>query len=217
MLDSVDAICAEFQVNTLEGKQSALAGFVSGKPDAERIASFIEAADPVIDDAIAAGRYNIAVNIAEAGYRLGQQPAAARHARKELHVHLFHRGKRRQEGGADAQLQGPVVDRGRRLVELAGDFGPGLPDGESPYDRPTARRSGQAGCRHGAGPPGARFERQSDSGGAVKSAGQDGIQPSDFGQHPAPALKRKAHAEPTSKPQSKLQVSRFKARAARLI
>ncbi len=73
MLEVVDAICAEFQVDVLEGKQNALAGFVRGSPEPEQIELFIEAGDPVIDDAIAAGRYDIAGNIAEAAYRLAQK------------------------------------------------------------------------------------------------------------------------------------------------
>jgi len=72
MLEAVDAMSAEFQVDALEGKQKALADFVKGSPGEEQTAKFIEAADPVIDEAIAAGRYDIAVNIAEAGYRLGR-------------------------------------------------------------------------------------------------------------------------------------------------
>ncbi len=70
MMEAVDAICAEFQVDILEGKQNALAGFAKGASNLEEIRSFVEAADPVIDEAIAAGRYDIAVNIADAAYRL---------------------------------------------------------------------------------------------------------------------------------------------------
>ncbi len=70
MMEAVDAISNEFDVNALDVKQKVLAGFASGASNLEEIKSFVEATDPVIDEAIADGRYDIAVNIAEIAYRL---------------------------------------------------------------------------------------------------------------------------------------------------
>ena len=50
----------------------------------KKTAKFLEAADPVIDDAVAAGRYDIAVNIAEAAYKLTQK-SGTRESRKQAY------------------------------------------------------------------------------------------------------------------------------------
>ena len=87
MLEIFDAMGDEFEVDALEGKQKMLATFVSGlsgkggKPEVKRIGAFIEAADPVIDEAIDAGRHDLAMNIAEAAYELTRR-AGDRELRK---------------------------------------------------------------------------------------------------------------------------------------
>jgi len=70
MLEVVDAMGQQFDLDTLEGKQKMLATFVSGKPEAQRIVAFMDAGDTVIDEAIDAGRHDIALSIADAAYGL---------------------------------------------------------------------------------------------------------------------------------------------------
>ncbi len=83
MLEIVDAMGEEFEVDTLAGKQKMLATFISGKPDAKRIGAFVEAADPVIDEAIDAGRHDVAMSLAEATYGLTRR-AGDRDLRKRM-------------------------------------------------------------------------------------------------------------------------------------
>ncbi len=97
MLEIVDAMSAEFEVPVLEAKQKMLAGFVLQKPEGDEVTSFIEAADPVIDEAIAAGRHDIASNIAEAAYRLAQK-------------------------SGDRELRKRAYDRRNAIRKLAGRF-----------------------------------------------------------------------------------------------
>ncbi len=77
MLEAVDAISDEFDVNAPDVKWKVLAGFVSGASNVGEIKSFVEAAGPVIDEAIAAGRYDVAVNIAETAYRFAMKAGDA--------------------------------------------------------------------------------------------------------------------------------------------
>jgi len=77
MFEVVDAICAEFEVNTFDAKQKVAADFVSGSPNGEQTKAFIDAADAVIDAAIQAGRHDVALATAEAAYGLARKSGDA--------------------------------------------------------------------------------------------------------------------------------------------
>jgi len=81
MVNVVDAIGEEFEVDTLSVKQKVLAGFATGTPHSGIINSFMESANPVIDDAVEAGRYELALTLAQTAYRLSLQPQGTTHRR----------------------------------------------------------------------------------------------------------------------------------------
>ncbi len=86
MLQVVDSIGEEFDVDALNVKQKVLVGFVAGTPGEERVKSFFDHADAVIDEALAAGRCDVAVNLAEAAYGLSQKSAG-----KNFRKHAYDR------------------------------------------------------------------------------------------------------------------------------
>jgi formylglycine-generating enzyme required for sulfatase activity len=101
MLEVVDAMSAEFEVDALEGKQKVLADFIAGKAEPERIAACLDAADPVIAEALGAAKHDVALGIAEAAYRASQQSGD-----KDLRKRAFER-------------RNDVRKQGERLKEVA--------------------------------------------------------------------------------------------------
>jgi len=78
-----------------------LADFIAGKAEPERIAAYLDAADPVIAEALGAAKHDVALGIAEAAYRASQQSGD-----KDLRKRAFER-------------RNDVRKQGERLKEVA--------------------------------------------------------------------------------------------------
>ena len=75
MLEVVDAIGADFEVDSLSVKDKVLRKFATGATDTESIKSFVEASRGVVDEALAEKRYETALELAEGTYRLCMRSA----------------------------------------------------------------------------------------------------------------------------------------------
>jgi len=84
MLEIVDAIGADFEVDTLRVKDKVLRKFAAGATDTAGIASFVEAAPPVIEEALARRRYEMALELVEGAYRVCMR-SAGKEFRKEAY------------------------------------------------------------------------------------------------------------------------------------
>ncbi|MEN6497953.1 MAG: hypothetical protein ABFD16_26945 [Thermoguttaceae bacterium] len=74
MLQAVEAIVARFDVEALNARAKALAQFAKNAPEGSSLKGFAAAADRTIEQALADNRYELAMELAEEAYRLGQKP-----------------------------------------------------------------------------------------------------------------------------------------------
>jgi WD40 repeat protein len=78
MLQTVDAIGAEFDIDPLGVKQKVLASFAASAMDSARTASLVDGALSVVDQAMEAGRYPVASAVLEATHNACQRAAGAK-------------------------------------------------------------------------------------------------------------------------------------------
>ncbi|HUT12282.1 MAG TPA: PA14 domain-containing protein [Thermoguttaceae bacterium] len=82
MFQAVDTIAADFDVNPIDVKRNVFAKLADGPLDAERIASLVAGSRALIDEAVAAERYDVALEAATLAFRVCQN-VAGRDFRKE--------------------------------------------------------------------------------------------------------------------------------------
>jgi len=75
MLDTVDTIAAEYRLDPLTGKANMLSKFAAGATDTPRIEQLVEASLRVIEQALGAGRLDVAMRAADLAYAASQRPA----------------------------------------------------------------------------------------------------------------------------------------------
>lgn len=85
MLEAVDQIAERFAIEPLKVKAKVLSGFAAKATNSARIGSFIESTDAVIDQAMADEQFDMAADLADRAYRLGQR-SSGRKWRKQTHT-----------------------------------------------------------------------------------------------------------------------------------
>lgn len=89
MFEAVEAIGADYDVDLLSTKQELLVKFAQGATNSQRIGALVEIVLPLVDQAIAEGRYDLALQFVDAAYQ-----ACTRSAGKEYRKQVY---KRRNE------------------------------------------------------------------------------------------------------------------------
>jgi len=76
MLQAMDALGKQFEIDLLPVRVAALVQFAKDAPEGPSLKGLVEAADRTIAEALADNRYDLAMELAEEVYRLGQKPQA---------------------------------------------------------------------------------------------------------------------------------------------
>ena len=84
MMKAVEAIGADFEIDVLDVKQKALESFGEGATSSAAIKSLVESSEGVIDQAVAEGRYELALNLANLVHQACMKPTG-REFRKEAY------------------------------------------------------------------------------------------------------------------------------------
>jgi Tol biopolymer transport system component len=136
MVRAADAIAAEFDVDPLVAKAAMLDKFGQGAPTESRIKSFVEAVEPVIDEAVAADRPDVALKLASTAHQACQGPAG-REYRKAMYdlrneIQQLHRQwqvieRARTDVASDPRDAAAQLVLGRHLCFAKNDWTAGLP------------------------------------------------------------------------------------------
>lgn len=76
MLQAIDALGRQFEIDLFPVRVAALVQFAKDTPEGPALKGLVEAADRTIAQALADNRYDLAMELAEEVYRLGQKPQA---------------------------------------------------------------------------------------------------------------------------------------------
>ncbi len=145
MLRAADATATEFDVDGLAVKAKIMGSFSHGARTESRTKSFIESVEPVIDEALAADRCDIALELVSTAYKLCQGSTDREHRKvmydRRKEIQEFHKRwqiveRARAELETDANNADAHLIVGRHLCFTIGDWQRGLPHLAQSADEP---------------------------------------------------------------------------------
>ena len=135
MFQAVDRMAAQFELDGLAVKQKLLARPTIGANVADGLASLVEGANTLIDQALAEERFEVAIDLAGSALRTCQRPPARRSASRWSNAST--KSDTQEAGGADrpgvgegaGESPGPgrQPDAGQAYCFSKGDWATGLP------------------------------------------------------------------------------------------